>query len=106
VFIVSDSCNLDYNESVKSLIQLLEVLKDFDNIQDMNYRQFMFYCESAVKNYSDETAELVLSEMKYQKRTISFLKKTLDFYGIRNDLSKRLSPLSEYKHPRKREMYR
>ena len=43
--------------------------------------------------------------MRYQKKTISFLRNILNHYGVENNLNKYLSALSEYKHPTMEEIY-
>ena len=49
--------------------------------------------------------EQVYQQIRYQKKTISFLRAILNHYGVPNDLSKYLSPLSEYNHPTMEEIY-
>lgn len=92
-------CDLVYNSESKDMIQLLEVLQNFSDIQDMNYQQFRSVCQNRVSKYDDNVFEQVNQQLRYQKRTISFLRMILEHYGIKNDLSKHLSALSEYRHP-------
>ena len=89
-------CNLVYTPEVKGMIHMLEVLQNFGEIQDLNYHQFITFCEKFAQ---------VLQKMRYQKKTISFLRNILNHYGVENNLNKYLSALSEYKHPTMEEIY-
>ena len=99
-------CDLVYNSESKDMIQLLEVLQNFSDIQDMNYQQFLSVCQNHVSKYDDNVFEQVNQQLRYQKRTISFLRMILEHYGIKNRLSKHLSALSEYRHPTIEEIIR
>jgi hypothetical protein len=99
-------CDLVYNSESKDMIRLLEVLQNFSGIQDMNYRQFLSVCQNRVSKYDDNVFEQVNQQLRYQKRTISFLRMILDHHGIKNGLSKHLSALSEYRHPTIEEIIR
>ena len=81
------------------MIHMLEVLQNFDRIQDLNSGCFIEYCKNFVSTYNDATFKVVNTQKKYQKRTISFLKNILDFYNVSNDLDRYLSTMSDYKHP-------
>ena len=98
--------NLRYTPEVKSTISIMEVLQNFDKIQDLNYARFVEFCEQFSKIYSDEVFEEVYNQKRYPKRTISFLQDVLNFYCIRNDLNRYLSSLSKYKHPSIEEIYK
>lgn len=78
---------------------MLEVLQNFGEIQDLNYHQFITFCEKFAQEYDGKVFEQVLQKMRYQKKTISFLRNILNHYGVENNLNKYLSTLSEYKHP-------
>lgn len=99
-------CNLVYTPEVKGMIHMLEVLKNFNEIQDLNYAQFISCCENFVVQYSDVVFEQVYQQKRYQKKTLSFMRNILNHYGVQNNLSKYLSGLSEYKHPTMEEIYK
>ena len=84
---------------------MLEVLQNFEEIQDLNYASFVRFAKEFAETYHDETFATVIKEKRYQKRTISFLKEVLSYYGVSNNLSMYLSRLSEYKHPSMEEIY-
>lgn len=98
-------CNLVYTPEVKGMIQMLEVLQNFGEIQDLDYRQFIMFCETFAREYDGIVFEQVTQERHYQKKTISFLRDVLNHYGVKNNLNKYLSALSEYKHPTMEEIY-
>ena len=98
-------CSIDYSTETERIIHMLEVLKGFHTIEDINYLAFIRYCEAFSKNYSDESTTYVLKHMQYQKRTISFLQNILSYYQVSNTLNKYLSKLSDYKHPSMEAIY-
>ena len=98
-------CDLEYTPDVEDMVRMLEVLQNFDRIQDLNSAQFVNYCEKFVLMYSDKVFVDVNSKKRYKKRTISFLKNILDFYDVPNELERYLSSTSEYKHPEMEEIY-
>lgn len=75
---------LKLTSTITNMIQILEVLQNFDSIQDLN----------------DKAFETVISVIKYKNNTLSFLKEILDYYKIEHNLNKYLSSLSKYKHQR------
>lgn len=97
--------NLIFSDDVKKMIEFLEILQNFRNIEDINYNQFVNYTEKIVNNYTDKTLELVLRQINYKKSTLSFLHNILNFYNIENNVSKYLSALSDYKHLEMRDIY-
>ena len=96
-------CDLPYTPEVKSMI--LDVLQTYSEIQDLNYHQFISFCETFVQEYDGKIFEQVIQKIRYQKKTISFLQNILNHYGVKNNLNKYLSTLSEYKHPTMEEIY-
>ena len=84
---------------------MMEVLQNFSEIQDLDYTQFIKFSEQFASSYSDEVFAQVCREIKYQKKTISFLRNILMHYSIPNNLGGYLSSLSEYKHPTMEEIY-
>lgn len=98
-------CDLVYTPEVRSMIYMLEVLQNFSRIQDLNYKQFLAFCEQFAMGYTDSVFETVNRQLYYQKRTISFLQAVLTHFGVPNHLGKHLSTLSEYKHPTMEELY-
>ena len=103
--IVINYVPLKFSPEVEKMIQGLEVLQNFNAIQDINYSAFVEYSKVLAQDFEEKTFEEVISKTNYKKSTISFLKEILNYYNIKNNLNKYLSSLSEYKHPRMEELY-
>lgn len=92
---------LTFTHSVRETLAMLEVLSVVDNLQDLDEKQFITYCEDFAKNsYQDHVLDLILSEHRYKKSTLYFLKLILDSYHIPNTVHQYLSTLSKYKEPK------
>lgn len=98
-------CNLVFTPEVKAIIHMMDVLQNFSEIQELDYARFLEFSREFAQQYSDEVFEQVNHSLRYQKRTISFLREVLNYYGIEHNLSRHLSSLSEYKHPRMEEIH-
>lgn len=98
-------CNLVFTPEVKAIIHMMDVLQNFTEIQELDYAKFLEFSREFAQQYSDEAFEQVNHSLRYQKRTISFLREVLNYYGIEHNLSRYLSSLSEYKHPRMEEIH-
>ena len=88
---------LDFDNT--RVIEALEILQNYYDIPELNKLKFARYTKSFARGYNDEAAVLVLSNMKYKKSTIAFLKKILDMYKVKNSLQQYLSYASDYKVP-------
>lgn len=89
----------------QNMIHMMEILQNFSQIQDLDYGQFIHFCQRFAAIYRDEVFEQIYLQMKYQKKTISFLRNILMHYHVPNNLNRYLSSLSEYKHPTMEEIY-
>lgn len=97
--------SLEYNYETCEMIAMLEILKHFYEIQDINYHKFFEYCCRFCKTYDENIFEKVNDKITYPKRTISFLKNILGYFDVSNTLKRYVSELSIYKHPRMEEIY-
>lgn len=91
--------NIDLNESTIPVIETLEILQNYNKIDNVNKNRFLAYMKTFSENYLDDIAKYVIENRKYKKSTIAFLERILTWYGIENSLRQYLSPLSEYKIP-------
>ena len=91
--------SVDLNENTIPVIETLEILQNYNNVDNVNKNRFLSYMRKFSENYSDEVAKYVIENRKYKKSTIAFLERILTWYGVENSLSQYLSPLSEYKIP-------
>ena len=96
---------LEYTDEVKYIIYGLEVLQNYNKIQDLNYKAFIDFSKEVAQHYKNETFEAVISKISYKKSTISFLREILNYYHISNNLEQYLSSLSSYKHPKMEDIY-
>lgn len=97
--------DIEYTESIENMIHCLEVLQNFNSIQDINYSVFFKFTEDFSKTYTDRTFKEVISSINYKKSTIAFLQEVLRYYNRDNNLCDYLSSISEYKHPTMEEIY-
>ena len=97
--------NLNYTPAVKSIIQIMELLHHFKDIQDINLSAMKHSIEKLAREYREEAFELVQKVIGYPKRTIAFLYEVLEYFNIPNSLSKYLSALSSYSIPKMEELY-
>ena len=98
-------CDLVYTQEVNGMIHMMEVLQNFGEIQELNYAQFLNFCEHFSRTYSDEIFAQVCRQRRYQKKSIAFLQNILTHYQVPNNLNRYLSTLSDYKHPTMKEIY-
>ena len=96
---------LKFSKEITSMIQGLEVLQNFNTIQDINYSVFLKYTEELASSFSTKAFEKIILTKTYKKSTISFLHEILNHYHVQNNLNEYLSTLSEYKHPKMEELY-
>ena len=87
------------NENTIPIIETMEILQNYNKLQEMNRKSFLTYMRNFTEKYSDESAKYVIENRKYKKSTIAFLERMLTWYGVENSLRQYLSPLSEYKIP-------
>ena len=98
-------CDLNYTSETIPIIETLEILQNYKNIEDVNKKSFSSYMREFASNYSDVAAVSVLKSRKYKKSTIAFLESFLDYFGIKNSLNQFLSSLSKYDIPKMEEFY-
>lgn len=96
---------LEFSKEITSMIHGLEVLQNFNSIQDINYSAFLKFSEELALSYNHEVFEEIVNTKTYKKSTISFLYEILNYYNVQNNLNKYLSALSKYKHPKMEELY-
>lgn len=81
------------------IIEALEILQNYDHIENLNKMRFARYAKQFARGYQDSAAVCVLQQMNYRKSTIAFMKKILDLYKVDHSLSQFLSYASRYKVP-------
>ena len=96
---------MEYTDDVKSTIQMMELLRHYRDIQDINITAWMRSIERLSAGYNEKTFEVVQKTIGYPKWTIAFLREVLEFYQIPNSLNKYLSALSDYPIPKMEVLY-
>jgi hypothetical protein len=91
--------NIELTYENTRVIEALEILQNYEKIENLNKVKFAKYAKAFARGYQDEAAVYVLTNIKYKKNTIAFMKKILDMYNKVNSLQKFLSYASRYKVP-------
>ena len=89
---------MNYSKDYIKIIEMLEVLQNFNDIQDINYNAFYKYVKEFSEEFNETNTDYVIENINYKKSTISFLHNILNYFGVNNNLNKHLSSLSKYKH--------
>ena len=87
------------------IIEALEILQNYNKIEDINHLAFASYMKIFILNYSDRITVNVLKNRVYKKSTIAFLRNFLDYFNIKHSLNQFLSSLSSYKVPEVSDFY-
>ena len=96
---------VELDEQTIPVIETLEILQEYNKIEDINKRALVMYMEKFSKIYSEQAIKRVLSKRKYKKSTIAFMQAFLKYFQIENSLEDYLSPLSTYKIPNVEGLY-
>ena len=71
-------CDMVFSPEVVRMVAMLEVLQNYDRIEDLNEPQFKKLCDEFAGQYDEKVCEYVLSNIPYSEQTISRLKAILD----------------------------
>lgn len=96
---------LEFSKEITNMVHGLEVLQNFNEIEDINYSAFLAYTERLAESFSAAAFEEIVSAKAYKKSTIAFLREILNYYKVQNNLNGHLSTLSEYKYPKMEELH-
>ena len=97
--------NVKFSKEYIKIIEMLEVLQNFYEIQDINYNVFYNYAKEFCATYNNKIANNILKNINYKKSTISSLNNILNYFEVENNLNQYLSSLSKYKHILMEEIY-
>ena len=78
------------------MVELLEVLQEYKNIEDLNTNNFIKFIEEAVKYYDERAVIRVIKSIRFKKSTLSSLRNTLDYYNLENNIDRYLNGTSKY----------
>lgn len=100
---IGDVCvekiDIEINDETIPAVQTLEILQNYNKIENRNQNRFLAYMKYFAEQYSDEATKYVIENKKYKKSTIAFMQRMLSWHGVDNSLDRYLSTLSEYKIP-------
>lgn len=88
--------NLNYSINTKKVVELLEVLQNYNQIEELNYKNLYTFISNHINEYSEKTLSKVLSEIKYKKSTLASLENALNYFNIENNVNKYLNITSKY----------
>ena len=91
--------NISIDSKIKRAIEQLEILENYDEIEDIDKNSLIRLYRTIAEEYSDKVFITVLRNMKYKKRTIAYLEKILNTKKVENTLSQFLNKTSKYKIP-------
>jgi len=103
--VVLQRCSLKFDSQVCSTVRMLDVLQHYGEIQELEHERFAELCAEFSEAYCDSTVHEVLSNIRYSKRTVAFLREVLEYHGRKHTLDRYLSSLSDYKIPRMEALY-
>ena len=67
-------CDMVFSPEVVRMVAMLEVLQNYDRIEDWNESQFKKLCAEFAGQYDEKVFEYVLSNISYSEQTIARLK--------------------------------
>lgn len=97
--------NISINLKIKRAIEQLEILENYDKIEDIDKNSLIRLYRTIAEEYSDKVFITVLRNIKYKKRTTAYLEKILNNRKVENTLSQFLNKTSKYKIPLVEEFY-
>ena len=97
--------DLPFTPKTIPVIETLEILQNYNKIEDVNKKGLSSYMIDFADRYSDSAANEILQKRKYKKSTIAFMKRLLDYQKVPNSLEQHLSSLSHYAIPDAEEIY-
>lgn len=97
--------DLPFTAKTIPVIETLEILQNYNKIEDFNKKGLAAHMIDFANRYSDSAANEILQRRKYKKSTIAFMKRLLDYQEVHNSLEQYLSSLSHYAIPNAEEIY-
>lgn len=88
--------NIRFDISTIKMIELLEVLQNYRNIEDLNFIGLKKFIEDSVKYYDEKIIQKLIKAIGYKKHTLASLKNILDFFNVENKIDSYLNGTSRY----------
>jgi len=97
--------NIRFDISTIKMVELLEVLQNYRNIEDLNLIGLKKFIEDSIKYYDEKTIQKLIRSIGYKKHTLASLKNILDFFKLENNMDNYLNVTSRYNALRMEELY-
>lgn len=97
--------NIRFDISTIKMVELLEVLQNYRNIEDLNLIRLKKFIEDSIKYYDEKTIQKLIRSIGYKKHTLASLKNILDFFKLENNMDNYLNGTSRYNALRMEELY-
>jgi len=97
--------NIRFDMSTIQLIELLEVLQNYNKIEDLNKASFVNFIKTAIQYYDKRILEKLVSVIGYKKSTLDSLKNVLNYFEVENTIDEYLSGVSKYNSLRMEDLY-
>ncbi len=97
--------SIRFDISTIKMIEFLEVLQNYRNIEDLNRIGLKKFIEDSIKYYDEKTIQKLIGAIGYKKHTLASLKNILDFYNLENKVYNYLNGTSRYNALRMEELY-
>ncbi len=97
--------NIRFDISTIKMVELLEVLQNYRNIEDLNLIGLKKFIEDSIKYYDEKTIQKLIRSIGYKKHTLASLKNILDFFKLENNMDNYLNGTSRYNALRMEELY-
>lgn len=91
--------DLMFDSLITLHIQFMDVLEHFEDIHQINHKNFLSYCESFCNSFDEKTFFIIHRQLNYQKKHIAFLVEILNLHSVTQNLSSLLSERSNYHIP-------
>jgi hypothetical protein len=89
--------NVDFkNKDVVNTIEILELIEIIDNYSDVNAEKLYEFLKNSALEFKEDVLYKVLAAHSYKKRNVATLKIVLDFFNVKNNLSRLLNTASKY----------
>ena len=98
--LVIENVDVDYrNVTIRKTIEVLELIEIIDTYGNVNLQAIydMLHDFSAI--YNEDVLFKVLMAKTYKKRNLAALKVILDYFNVKNNLSRQLNTASKYSFP-------
>jgi hypothetical protein len=88
--------NLRFNITTIRMVELLEILQEYKNIEDLNTNSFIKFIEETIKYYDEKIVVKIIKSIGYKKGTLASLRNILEFFNLENNIDKYLNGISKY----------